>query len=212
MYINDLSFINFRNLADTVLELSPGINIFYGDNAQGKTNLLEAAYMCSTGRSIRTKTETQLIRFGKDLAHIRTYAFLETIAKRVDVHLEGGKKRLAVNGFPVKKMSEFFGSISAVMFSPEDLRLIKGGPSERRRFMDMEICQMSRVYCADLQNYHKALKQRNMLLKSKEKNGSVFDLLDVWDGQLVSYGRRIIRTREKFCLKLNDKAEGSTAA
>ena len=206
MYINDLSFINFRNLADTVLELSPGINIFYGDNAQGKTNLLEAAYMCSTGRSIRTKTETQLIRFGKDLAHIRTYAFLETIAKRVDVHLEGGKKRLAVNGFPVKKMSEFFGSISAVMFSPEDLRLIKGGPSERRRFMDMEICQMSRVYCADLQNYHKALKQRNMLLKSKEKNGSAFDLLDVWDGQLVSYGRRIIRTREKFCLKLNDKA------
>lgn len=202
--IKELSVKNFRNLRDMTVELSEGINIFYGDNAQGKTNFLEAAYICSTGRSQRTRSDTQLIKFGYDEAHIRTFVIGENASDRIDVHIKrDGRKGLAVNGMPVRRMSEFFGTLTAVIFSPEDLRLVKGGPAERRRFMDMELCQLSRVYCSDLQNYYKALKQRNNLLRSSARDSSVYDMLDVWDCQLSSYGERIISARDRFTKRLN---------
>ena len=138
MYIKDLSVMNFRNLKNMTIDLSEGINIFYGDNAQGKTNLLEAVYICSTGRSQRTRTESQLIKFGYDESHIRTFVIRENSSDRIDIHLKKNERKgVAVNGLPVRKMSEFFGTLTAVIFSPEDLRLVKGGPAERRKFMEL---------------------------------------------------------------------------
>lgn len=205
MYIKDLSVMNFRNLKDMTVDLSEGINIFYGDNAQGKTNLLEAVYICSTGRSQRTRTESQLIKFGYDESHIRTFVIRQNTSDRIDIHIKRNERKgVAVNGLPVRKMSEFFGTLTAVIFSPEDLRLVKGGPAERRRFMDLELCQLSRVYCHDLQNYYKVLKQRNNLLKTSYRDDSLYDTLDVWDMQLSLYGEKIISARNNFALKLND--------
>ncbi len=205
MYIKDLSVMNFRNLKDMTVGLSEGINIFYGDNAQGKTNLLEAVYICSTGRSQRTRTESQLIKFGYDESHIRTFVIRQNTSDRIDIHIKRNERKgVAVNGLPVRKMSEFFGTLTAVIFSPEDLRLVKGGPAERRRFMDLELCQLSRVYCHDLQNYYKVLKQRNNLLKTSYRDDSLYDTLDVWDMQLSLYGEKIISARNNFALKLND--------
>ena len=132
--------MSFRNIKDTTIDFGKGINIFYGDNAQGKTNLLESVYICSTGRSQRTRSESQLIKFGYDQAHIRTFVIRENSSDRIDVHLKRDERKgMAVNGIPIRKMSEFFGNLTAVIFSPEDLRLVKGGPSERRRFMDIEL-------------------------------------------------------------------------
>lgn len=168
--------MSFRNIKDTTIDFGKGINIFYGDNAQGKTNLLESVYICSTGRSQRTRSESQLIKFGYDQAHIRTFVIRENSSDRIDVHLKRDERKgMAVNGIPIRKMSEFFGNLTAVIFSPEDLRLVKGGPSERRRFMDIELCQLSRLYCHDLQDYYKILKQRNNLLKTLYKDRSAED-------------------------------------
>ncbi|MCD8036425.1 MAG: DNA replication/repair protein RecF, partial [Clostridiales bacterium] len=176
-------------------------------NAQGKTNLLESIYICSTGRSQRTRNESQLVKFGYDEAHIRTFVVRENTSDRIDVHIrKDERKGLAVNGLAVRKMADFFGNLNAVMFSPEDLKLVKGGPSERRRFMDMELCQLNKIYCHDLQSYYKVLKQRNNLLKTAYKDNSVNDMLDVWDEQLVQYGERIIEKRKIFVERLHEIA------
>lgn len=205
MYIKDLSLLNFRNIQDTTISFGKKINILYGDNAQGKTNLLEAVYICSTGRSHKTHIEGQLVKFGYDEAHIRTFICGECSNDRIDVHVKkDNRKGMAINGLAVKKMSDFFGTLHVVMFSPEDLRLVKGGPSERRRFMDMELCQLSNIYCRDLQNYHKVLKQRNNLLKNVQKNKELADTISVWDEQLIAYAEKIIDKRAEFVEKLND--------
>lgn len=205
MYIKDLSLLNFRNIGEASVSFGKNINILYGDNAQGKTNLLEAIYICSTGRSQKTHIDGQLVKFGYDEAHIRTFVCSELSTDRIDVHIKkDNRKGMAVNGLAVKKMSEFFGNLYAVMFSPEDLRLVKGGPSERRKFIDMELCQLSKVYCHNLQNYHKVLKQRNNLLKNSHINKNLVDTIPVWDEQLIYYGQKIIEKRKEFIEKLND--------
>ena len=205
MYIKNISLMSFRNIKDTTIDFGKGINIFYGDNAQGKTNLLESVYICSTGRSQRTRSESQLIKFGYDQAHIRTFVIRENSSDRIDVHLKRDERKgMAVNGIPIRKMSEFFGNLTAVIFSPEDLRLVKGGPSERRRFMDIELCQLSRLYCHDLQDYYKILKQRNNLLKTLYKDRSAEDTLDIWDMQLCACGERITAKRADFVKRLCD--------
>lgn len=205
MYIKNLSVMNFRNLSDMTIDFKNGINILCGDNAQGKTNLLESVYICSTGRSQRTRNESQLVKFGYDEAHIRTFVMRENTSDRIDVHIKKDERKgMAVNGMAIKKMAEFFGNLNAVMFSPEDLRLVKGGPAERRRFMDMELCQLNKIYCHDLQSYYKVLKQRNNLLKTAYKDSSAADMLDVWDIQLARYGERLINKRKLFCERLNE--------
>lgn len=205
MYIKDLSLLNFRNIGEATISFGKNINILYGDNAQGKTNLIEAIYICSTGRSQKTHIEGQLVKFGYDEAHIRTFVCRELSTDRIDVHIKkDNRKGMAVNGLTVKKMSEFFGNLYAVMFSPEDLRLVKGGPAERRKFIDMELCQLSKVYCHNLQNYYKVLKQRNNLLKDIRKNKSLTDTISVWDEQLMFYGEKIIDKRKEFIENLND--------
>lgn len=205
MYIKTISLYNFRNYDDLHIELSPKLNIIYGNNAQGKTNILESIYMCAMGRSPKAQKDKEIIKLDKKEAHIRIYASKKGLENKIDVHLKKeAKKGIAVNGIPIKKLNELFGVIYVVIFSPEDLQLIKSGPSERRRFIDMELCQLNSIYYYDLQQYCKVLKQRNNLLKRLSKEPSWNDTLFIWDKQLVFYGKRVIRARDEFIKRLND--------
>lgn len=204
MYIQKASLRGFRNLQNLDIELKNGLNLFYGSNAQGKTNFLESLYLCATGRSQRTRNDAQMVRFHEQESHIRIFVQKENFTDRIDVHLRRDEKKgIAVNGLPIKKLGELFGTLQVVIFSPEDLNLIKGGPSERRRFIDMELCQLSRIYYYDLQQYHRILRQRNNLLKEIQKKPSLKDTLFPWDEQLFEFGRRIIIARRNFLRKLN---------
>lgn len=204
MHISTLSLKNYRNIEKINLELGSGVNIFYGNNAQGKTNLLEAIYICSTGRSHRTHLDKDLINFNKDEAHIKIYFVEENVTDKLDIHLKRNlKKGIALNNMPIRKLGELFGIINIVIFSPEDLQLIKAGPSERRRFIDMEICKISNIYYYNLQEYYKILKQRNNLLKKIQKDSNLKESLFVWDEQLVNFGTKLIKIRANFINKIN---------
>ncbi len=204
MFIKQVHLHNFRNYTTLSLSLHPSITIFYGNNAQGKTNILESIYICALGRSHRTHSDKELIRFSQEEAHIQLQMNKKNREERIDIHIKKDiKKGAAINGIPVKKLGELLGTLHVVMFSPEDLQLIKGGPAERRRFLDMEICQLSSIYFYDLQQYYKVLRQRNNLLKEIQKKPQVRDTLFVWDEQLIQYGRKVVQAREIFIQKLN---------
>ena len=208
MYIETLSVQNFRNFTNLKISLSQGVNIFCGENAQGKTNVLESIYFCATGRSQRTHIDKELIQFNQNFAHIQTIVNRENTYDKIDLHLKkDAKKGIAVNGVPVKKLGELFGVLLVVIFSPEDLYLVKSGPAERRKYIDLELCQLSSIYYYELQNYYKILKQRNNLLKNIQKNKSLLDSLFVWDTQLVEHGIKIIAHREEFIKRLSSVAE-----
>lgn len=204
MYIEKLSLKNFRNFDKISISFSDNINIFYGDNAQGKTNLLESIYLCSTGRSQRTRNDKEMILFGENEAHIQIYAKKEKRTDRIDINLKrDGKKGIAVNNTAIKKLGELFGIVKTIIFSPEDLQMIKSGPSERRRFMDIELCQISNLYYYNLQQYYKILKQRNNLLKTIQKDYKLKETIFAWNEQLVIYGKKIISLRREFIKKIN---------
>lgn len=207
MRIGRLSVKNFRNLENVSVDFEKGINILCGDNAQGKTNVLEAIYICATGRSHRTHSDKEIIAFNKSEAHIQLYTSKNDIFDKIDIHLKREcKKGAAVNNVPVRKLGELFGVLHAVMFAPEDLQLIKAGPSERRRFIDLEMCQISGVYYYDLQQYYKILKQRNNLLKKIQNDRSLKDTVFPWDIQLLQYGKKVIRARDYFIKKISPQA------
>ncbi len=204
MYIKKVSLRGFRNLFELDMELNNGLNLFYGNNAQGKTNFLESLYVCAMGRSQRTRMDGQMVGFHKTESHIRLMIQKENYTDRIDVHLKRDEKKgIAINGIPIRKSGELFGLLQVVIFSPEDLNLIKGSPSERRRFMDMEICQLSRVYYYELQQYYRSLKQRNHLLKEIQKKPWLEDTLFSWDEQISGFGCKIIQARRSFIEKLN---------
>mgnify|MGYP000175880018 FL=1 len=147
MYVESLALENYRNYAHLSVNLSPGINIFFGDNAQGKTNVLEALYMCATTKSHRGSRDREIIRFGEEEAHIRMLLSKEHVRHKIDVHLKKNKsKGIAIDGIPIRKSGELFGLVHMICFSPEDLAMIKNGPGERRRFLDLELCQLDKVY------------------------------------------------------------------
>ena len=207
MYITEIFLQGFRNLSQLHIEPSEGINVIYGSNAQGKTNFLESLYFCAMGRSMRGKSDQQLIAFDAQESHIRLLVQTQNRRDKIDVHLkQNEKKGIAVNGLPVKRLGELFGTLYAVIFSPEDLALVKDAPTERRRFLDIELCQLSRVYYYDLQQYYRILKQRNNLLKEIQKKPSLQETLFVWNGQMVEYGERIIAARRRFLVRLDEIA------
>lgn len=208
MVVKSVSVQGFRNLKDETISLGRGINIFFGDNAQGKTNILEAVYFCSMGRSHRVKQDSRLIAFDKKEAHVRVFTERDGRSDRIDVHIKKDEKKgIAVNGLPIRRLGELLGTFYTVIFSPEDLSLIKNSPAERRRFMDMELCQLSSVYYYDLQQYYKVLKQRNNLLKRLVKEPNLKETMFVWDRQLADYGRRIIKARREFGNKVGAFAQ-----
>ena len=205
MYIKELKLDHFRNYDSLDLEFSPGTNLFYGENAQGKTNILEAVYFCGTTRSHRTVKDSEMIRFGAQEAHLRMEMKRTASQLRIDMHLRAGKaKGIAINGAAIRKAQELIGLGHFIFFSPEDLGIIKNGPSERRRFLDMELCQLDQIYVSSLAGYNKVLQQRNRLLRDLSARPQDMATLDVWDEQLVRYGSVLIRAREMFVNRLRE--------
>ena len=206
MIIKTLELMDYRNYETLSIEFGSGINILFGNNAQGKTNILEAIYLSATTKSQRGTKDRDIIRFGRDEAHIRTMLMdSEGVETRVDMHLRKSRtKGLAVDGVKLKKAAELFGKLNVVLFSPEDLDLIKGGPGERRRFVDMELCQLDDFYLYNLSNYNKIVFQRNNLLKDLYFNPSLQETIGIWDSQLVSYGSKVIERRQSFVDQLNE--------
>lgn len=207
MKILSINCNDFRNYQSLALSLADGTNLFYGDNAQGKTNILEAVYLCGTTRSHRMGKDRDMIRFGAPEAHIRMEMSKNEMIYRIDMHLKkNGPKGIAINGVPIRKASELIGLGHFVFFSPEDLSIIKNGPGERRRFMDMELCQLQNLYVHHLSSYNRVLMQRGKLLKAAGYRPDQKDTLDIWDDQLVLYGSRVIEARETFVRKLHETA------
>ena len=205
MIIKSIELQNFRNYEDLNISFDEGTNIFYGDNAQGKTNILEAVYLSGTTKSHKCSKDKEMIRFGEQEAHIRTIVVKKEKEYQIDMHLKNNRsKGIAINKVPIKKASELFGILNMVFFSPEDLNIIKNGPAERRRFLDSELCQLDKIYLSDLTTYNKILNQRNKLLKDMVYRLDLKDTLPVWDMQLVETGRKIIRRRKQFVDELNE--------
>lgn len=204
MIIKSLELSNFRNYEHLNIQLSPNVTIFYGNNAQGKTNILEALYVACTTKSQKGSRDRELIRFNESEAHIRLMVDDDSISHRIDMHLKDkGQKGVAIDGIPIKKAAELYGLMNIISFSQDDLGIIKEGPSERRRFCDMELCQLDKLYMHNLAGYEKALEQRNNLLKQLSFNPELKDTLDIWDDQLVSYGKYIIEKRNLFIEDIN---------
>ena len=213
MIIKSIELKNFRNYEDLSISFDEGTNIFFGDNAQGKTNILEAAYISGTTKSHKGSKDKEMIRFGEEEAHIRTIVKKGTSGMekeyQIDMHLKHNRsKGIAINKVPIKKASELFGILNMVFFSPEDLNIIKNGPAERRRFLDSELCQLDKIYLSDLTNYNKILIQRNKLLKDMVYRPDLRDTLSVWDLQLVETGKKIIKRRKDFIRELNEIVYG----
>lgn len=205
MYIKDLALMNYRNYESAKITFSDGINILYGDNAQGKTNILEAIYIAGTTKSHRGSKDKEIIRFGAEECHIRADIYKDRMNRRIDMHLKKGKsKGAAIDMVPIQKSSQLLGMMNMVFFSPEDLSIIKNGPAERRNFMDMELCQLDKIYVSHLSNYKKVLDQRNNLLKQISFDKKKMDILPVWNEQLVKYGIEIIRKRNHFIDLINE--------
>lgn len=205
MIIKSLELENFRNYKSLQIEFDQGVNILYGSNAQGKTNILEAIFVSATTKSHKGSKDKDIINFDAQEAHIKTYLDKEGLERRVDMHLRKSKsKGIAVDKVRLKKATELLGLLNVVFFSPEDLSIIKNSPAERRRFMDMELCQLDQIYLYNLNNYNKIINQRNKLLKDMDFNSDYKNLLGIWDTQLISYGKKIIERREKFIEELNE--------
>lgn len=209
MYIKELTAENFRNYEKFSLALSPGTNVFFGNNAQGKTNLLEACCLFSHGRSHRAHSDTEMIRFGEKLFTLqcgfigrsREYSALLRVNSE-------GKKLIKINNVSVTKLSMLMSYLNVVMFSPEDLALIKGSPSVRRRFTDAAISQLYPNYLVNLISYNKVLHQKNALLKTLRQNGARRDdTLSAWNEQLAMYGAAIIKYRRDFSAALCREAK-----
>ncbi len=205
MIIKSIELSNFRNYESLDLDFDYGTNILYGNNAQGKTNILEAVSVSGTTRSHKGSKDKEMIRFGEEEAHIKTVVNKKDMDYQIDVHMKKNKtKGIAVNKVPLKKASELFGILNIVFFSPEDLNIIKNGPSERRRFLDSELCQLDKIYLSDLAKYNKILNQRNKLLKDMVFRPDLKETLPIWDAQLIDYGKRIIKRRKSFVDELNE--------
>lgn len=205
MQIDSVEICNFRNYENAKLEFHEKTNVLYGDNAQGKTNILESVFVCGTTKSHKGSKDKELIKIGAEESHIRLYLTKKGISHKIDMHLRKNKsKGIAIDGIPIRRSSELMGLINIIFFSPEDLRIIKNGPAERRRFINLELCQLDKMYLHDLGEYNKVLNQRNKLLKQISFQPSLKDTLDIWNMQLAEYGKKIIYRRKEFVKQLEE--------
>lgn len=206
MHIKYLQLINFRNYDELNLQFSDNVNVFIGDNAQGKTNILESIYYCSIGKSHRTSKDKELIAWNKSEAYIKAYIARKRLDKKIEIKIfKEGKKGINVNSIKVRKISELMGNFNVVMFSPEDLKIIKESPSYRRKFLDIELCKISEKYYFNLVQYNKVLEERNNVLR--KFNGKECGMLDIYDIQLASFGSQIAKMRHEYIKKLNSMGE-----
>ncbi len=203
MYLNGLKLINFRNYKELEIIFDKGFNFLVGNNAQGKTNLVEAIYFLSAGKSYRTSMDTELVGWGSSALYIKGNMEKNKGSKAIEIGIRGNNKKVKVNGVELNKRGELLGNLTTVIFSPDELKLVKEGPSYRRRFMDQEIIQIKPSYYYVLNSYNKVLFQRNSLLRDALPGKVNDDTLAVWDKQLVGYGARLIFNRIQFIERLS---------
>ena len=202
MFIKSIELKNFRNYDELTLSFNDKVNFIVGNNAQGKTNLLEGIYMSSIGKSFRTSKDSEMIGFGKDFCKIKVTAQKNLFLTDVEIIIRNDRgKSVKVDGVNISKTSDLLENIYIVIFSPEDLKIVKDEPEKRRRFIDRELCLIKPYYFDCLSSYRKVLLQRNTYLKEKNIEKSV---LDIWDTQLSSYGAKIISMRRDFIEKINE--------
>ena len=204
MYIDKIKLKNFRNYKNQEIKLKDGINLFYGNNAQGKTNIIESVFLCSMGKSFRARKDKELINFdAKDFQIEIEYSKKDRDGKIK--YIIGDNKNIFINNVQIKKMSEILGNINIVLFSPEDINIIKDGPSNRRKFLNMMISQLRPNYIYTYNLYLKTLEQRNMYLKNISLENKNEDLLDIYDEKLAEYGIIINKYRDEFINKIKEK-------
>jgi DNA replication and repair protein RecF len=205
MIITSLQIENFRNLKSVRADFGKGINIVTGDNAQGKTNLLEAIYLLVTGRSFRAQSDKELIPWNRDdyeATIIRATVIKTSGEEKFLVTFNQAQKHIAVNGESITRLGDLIGRINAVLFTPDDLNLVRGTPGERRRFMDIFLCQVSQQYLYHLQNYLGALRQRNALLKAQARRTNLSAELEPYSLQLAQNAWLIVRMRSELLNEL----------
>ncbi len=205
MFIKNLVLKNFRNYKEERFEFSPGMNVLFGKNGQGKTNCAEAVFYLCTGASPRTRRDKQMIMHGEQSAYICCDSQGRYGATQISATLTEGGREVKLNGNKITRNADVLGNMFAVFFSPQELRLIQDGPDERRRFLNISISQLSKSYYIALSRYNKILEQRNNLLKNRDLD-TVYDTLPVWDAQLCKYAAIIARSRADYVEKLAPRA------
>ena len=202
MWINSIKISNFRNYNNLSIELNKGINVFYGENAQGKTNIIESIFLCSIGKSFRTNKEKELIKFNEENCTVEIDFKKSDREGNISINI-GNKKNIFVNKIKIKKLSELLGNINVVIFTPDDINILKGGPQNRRKFLDVMISQLRPKYMHLCSLYQKTLDERNTYLKNTENYN--YDLLDIYDEKLAEYGCEIYKYRNEFIEKIKNK-------
>lgn len=202
MIITKLQFEGFRNLDDGYIEPSSGVNVIFGTNAQGKTNLLEGIWLLSGNKSFRGSRDSELIKFGREFARLKISFYSEDRDQTAEILFLKGKKEIKINEVKQSSPSALIGKLGAVVFSPEHLSLVKSGPAERRKFIDNAICQIKQNYGEALSSYNKTLAQRNALLKDIPYHSELMDTLDIWDMRLANLGALIVRMRIQYVDRL----------
>lgn len=207
MYIKKIQLNNFRNYKKQEIELSEGINLFFGDNAQGKTNILESIFLCAIGKSFRAKKEKELINLDEKYATIEIDFEKADRSGKIKIELNE-KKTIYSNGIKQNKLSDILGKINVVMFSPDDIEILKSGPAKRRRFLNIMISQLRPKYMYNLNMYIKAVEQRNNYLRQINLENKNKELLDVWDEKVAEYGYEVYKYRNEFIDKIKEKING----
>ena len=204
MWINKIEINNFRNYKKQEINFDKNINLFFGENAQGKTNIIEAIFLGSMGKSFRAKKDKEMITLGEEKSLINIYYQKKDRDGNIKIEL-GNRKNVYINGIKIKKLSELLGNINVIIFTPDDINILKGGPQNRRRFLDIMISQLRPNYMHNLNLYLKTLEQRNNYLRQIKEENKNEDLLNIWDEKLVEYGIKIYNYRKEFIDKIKDK-------
>ena len=204
MWIRRVKIKNFRNYEEQEINFKPNINVFYGENAQGKTNIIEGIFLCSMGKSFRAKQDKEMIKLDTQNAIVEIEFQKKDRDGKIKIQL-GNKKTIYVNGIKIKKLSELLGNLDVVMFNPDDINILKGGPQNRRRFLDIMISQLKPNYIHTLNLYSKTIEQRNNYLRQIKEEQKAESMLDIWDEELSNYAYIISNYRKEFILKINDK-------
>lgn len=204
MFITNIKLQNFRNYEKQEINLEENINIFYGENAQGKTNILEAIFISAMGKSFRAKKDCELIKFGQKESYIEIFFKKENLEKKIKVNINE-KKQIILNGIKITKLSELLGNLNIVIFSPDDINVLKDGPPKRRKFLNMMISQLKPGYIYYFNLYKKTLEQRNNFLKQIKFEGKSEESLEIWDESLTNYAEKIYNYRLEYINKINKK-------
>ena len=204
MWINEINLTNFRNYENKKIKLSPNINLFYGENAQGKTNIVEAIFLSSIGKSFRTNNDKELIKFNKENSVVEIFFKKSDREGKIKIQINN-KKNIYLNDIKLKKLSELLGNINIVIFTPDDINILKDGPQKRRKFLDIMISQLRPNYMHVLNNYSKTLEQRNNYLRQIKQENKNPELLEIWDEKLADYAEKIYLYRNEFIEKIKNK-------